>query len=56
MGDIGKAVFLSSTTAGGLSLTPAQNTGNLIQRIGYIKDVTSSYVEIEIHFGPEIIA
>ena len=45
--DIGKRVFLSASTSGGVTKTPPVAAGNLLQHIGYISDVTSSYVEIE---------
>lgn len=53
--DIGKPVYLSASTAGGLTKTPPSSGGNLVQRVGFVKDVTGSYVEVEVDFGYEIV-
>ena len=52
--DVGKTVFLS-TTAGGITTTPPNSTGNLLQALGEIVDVGGSAVTIDFRVGERII-
>jgi hypothetical protein len=40
--DVGKPVFLSAGTSGGVTKTPPTSTGNLLQRLGYIVEVAGT--------------
>lgn len=53
--DIGQKAFLSSTTSGGATKTCPQVSGNLVQVIGHVVDVTGGAVSIELDFGEQII-
>lgn len=53
--DVGKKLFLSAGTAGGVTLTPPVSTGNLVQAVGEIVDVGSD-VTIDFRAGDEIVA
>ena len=40
--DVGKAVFLSAGTSGGVSKTPPTSEGNVVQRLGFVVEVGST--------------
>jgi len=46
--DVGKPVFLSATTAGGVTKTPPNSPGNIVQRLGYVIEVSASAVRVQI--------
>jgi hypothetical protein len=39
--DVGKPVFLSAGTSGGVSKTPPGSAGNIVQRLGFVVEVAS---------------
>jgi len=53
--DIGTPLFLSATTSGGCTKTPPSTAAQLLQRIGYVSDVTGSFVEAQLAFEYEIL-
>ena len=53
--DIGTALFLSDATSGGCTKTPPNTATHLLQRIGYVSDVTGSFVEAQLAFEYEVL-
>ena len=53
--DIGTPLFLSASTSGGCTKTPPSTAAQLLQRIGYVSDVTGSFVEAQLAFEYEIL-
>lgn len=53
---MGKRVFLSASTAGGVTLTPPVSSGNLVQCIGDVVDVGGTYVTVDFRDGEQVVA
>lgn len=56
MADLSLRAFLSATTVGGtVKVVSSFTTGNLIQSLGTIVGVDSTYVYVEVAFGEQIV-
>jgi hypothetical protein len=53
--DIGGPLFLSDATSGGSTKTPPTVALHLLQRLGFISDVTGSFVEAQLDMSYEIL-
>jgi hypothetical protein len=55
VGDIGSRVFLSPSTSGATTKTCPSTTGNLVQPVGSVIDVTGSEISVEVDFGEQVV-
>ena len=53
--DIGTPLFLSAATSGGCTKTPPSTAAQLLQRLGFIAHVSSSFVEAQLDFSYEVL-
>ncbi len=53
--DIGKMIFLSAATSGASTLTPPSGTGQLLQPVGKIVNIDSSFITVDMDLGVEVV-